>query len=568
MYRHRQHQTAMARMPERNHPRRKHTAEERKVIRAIQKLDRAGEPLNITAVKRNHAELMEDAFAVRPFWGWKQAIEDAGLSYSTIRIHLEPYVQCRICGEYFRVLGWHFRSVHATCAEEYRMDHPDAPVCSEEHLAARILLRTRISRTGIPHWEPLWSGEYTLDRIRCLYGAGHPVNHGAISRIEGSLSGAARRHFGSWNRALESAGLAPSEIRLRRDGLFPDAAAVIAEIRRRKEKQQPLNANAILNGAQKDDALYNAAKRHYGSWRDTLKAAGLDPDRYVKARTNVYPNADAVIAAIGQRMKENMPLNGLALQKGPDADCALHNSAVRYLGCWRNALRSAGLDPEAIRIKAPCRYPDAVALVAEIKRRARNGLPLNTTSLLAGQHVDFALHKSAQRYFGSWPEALEAAGIDPRSVQKIRYNVYPGAVAVISEIKRRHKCGAPLNANAVRSGVCGDRALYESSLRYWGSWPGALEAAGFDPEAIRPKRSRRYSSAAEVIEGIARRQKMALPLNAASLCRGQHAEAVLYIAGQRYFGSWRDALKAAGLDPDEVGSLRVSSLRVRPGNRK
>ncbi len=69
-----------------------------KIIREIQRLHARRAPLNIPAVKRSHRELIERVYAVRPFWGWKRALGDAGLSYAKINIELQDYLDCKICG--------------------------------------------------------------------------------------------------------------------------------------------------------------------------------------------------------------------------------------------------------------------------------------------------------------------------------------------------------------------------------------------------------------------------------------------------------------------------------------
>ncbi|HEY8670853.1 MAG TPA: hypothetical protein VIL63_08445 [Terriglobales bacterium] len=83
------------------------SAEQRNIIRQIQRLDARRFPLNISAVKRSHPKLIEQVYKVRPFWGWKRALEDAGLSYSQINVELREYVDCKICGGDFGALGVH-----------------------------------------------------------------------------------------------------------------------------------------------------------------------------------------------------------------------------------------------------------------------------------------------------------------------------------------------------------------------------------------------------------------------------------------------------------------------------
>src|SRR5438105_14626626 len=96
------------------------------ILREIRALHRRRMPLNISAVKRSHPKLMERVYAVRPYWGWKRALEDAGLSYAKINTELRDYVDCQICGRDLGVLTYHLISQHQITPEEYRQEYPEA----------------------------------------------------------------------------------------------------------------------------------------------------------------------------------------------------------------------------------------------------------------------------------------------------------------------------------------------------------------------------------------------------------------------------------------------------------
>ena len=50
------------------------TPRQAQLVRQIQRLHLRGEPLNITAVKRQHPKLMERVYAVQPYWGTGAAV--------------------------------------------------------------------------------------------------------------------------------------------------------------------------------------------------------------------------------------------------------------------------------------------------------------------------------------------------------------------------------------------------------------------------------------------------------------------------------------------------------------
>jgi hypothetical protein len=134
-------------------------AEREALLREIRLLHRKREPLNITAVKRRNPEILQSAYAMKPYWGWKQALADAGLGYEDINVELWDYCTCLICGHEARKLDAHVRIAHSLTGAEYRQEFPQAEIVCETVRAGQ-----RRFPTDLPHWEPVWSWEYVLDR--------------------------------------------------------------------------------------------------------------------------------------------------------------------------------------------------------------------------------------------------------------------------------------------------------------------------------------------------------------------------------------------------------------------
>ena len=133
------------------------TKPHRDVVRKVCLLHRQGVPLNITAVKRDHPELIERVYSIKPFWGWRRALNTAGIDYAHIRVRLEEAVVCLLCGRWFRNLGSHLHAIHETTADEYRDEFPDAEVMCEAMRADLRFYRYSEIKLRMPHWEPIWS---------------------------------------------------------------------------------------------------------------------------------------------------------------------------------------------------------------------------------------------------------------------------------------------------------------------------------------------------------------------------------------------------------------------------
>lgn len=116
------------------------------IIKTIRNIHRRGEPLNITAVKRSHPELIQAVYSVKPFWGWKQVLEDAGLDYAGIKVELQQYITCELCGKFFRNLATHLIMKHGIEPDEYLADYPDSDLQSEKLRAEKTIRKNRFLR--------------------------------------------------------------------------------------------------------------------------------------------------------------------------------------------------------------------------------------------------------------------------------------------------------------------------------------------------------------------------------------------------------------------------------------
>lgn len=170
-------------------------------------------------------------------------------------------------------------------------------------------------------------------------------------------------------------------------------------------------------------------------------------------------------------------------------------------------------------------------ILRAILEREAQGHALNAKSLGRGRDQ---LYGAARRIFGSWRNALLAAGIPPERVlpsdrwppwkvlAKIRYLARRRRPLSNAELERRYKNLAP------------------AACRHFGSWTKAAVAAGVDP--IRLRRVVPWSRE-RVIEAILKRA-----LRGEMLARQLVQPRSLVDAGDRHFGSWAEAVAAAGLD--------------------
>jgi len=171
-------------------------------------------------------------------------------------------------------------------------------------------------------------------------------------------------------------------------------------------------------------------------------------------------------------------------------------------------------------------------IIRQILRRESAGLPLNT----GGENgVEHTLYQAGSRIFGSWRNAVKAAGIHPD--RALAHERWPPSriLAMIRTLARRRR--------AIRKAELRHRydCLVAAARRTFGSWPKAIIAAGVDPAKflhVVPWTRER------IIETVLIRALKNEPL-----ASGRVHPKSLVEAANRIFGNWDQALAAAGLDP-------------------
>jgi len=219
--------------------------------------------------------------------------------------------------------------------------------------------RNAIIAAGIPPervltWER-WSPAKILSKIRLISRRRRPLTSDEIERRYHNLVSAARRHFGSWSKAVVAAGVDPTKLQR----VVPwSRERVIEAILTRTLRSEPLVARLI-----EPRSLVDAGQRFFGSWKAAVSAAGVDPRATELQPRRIKPSARAtvraatpkrpgrpppvwtderILQAIVDRVREGKRINSWAVSRDHPS---LYRTARRHFGTWDNAIRVAGFDP-------------------------------------------------------------------------------------------------------------------------------------------------------------------------------------------------------------------------------
>ena len=468
-----------------------------KVIVAIRERHRRG--LSMTGVNRKDAKLY--TATQRYFGGWHNAVSAAGL---------KPKLRRR----------WSKQIVIREIEARHRQGLPMANVNKHDGSLAGAAYQyfgswnNALVAAGLPPKKRQWSRQRVIDEVRAWKARGLPTTR--IWKEFPSLGTAARKYIGGWHEVMKAAGFESTPPKKW------SPQRVIKELQAWHRQGLPKKyMGAEYRG------LPGAVQRYFGNWKTALEAAGLKPHRQGKW------SKQRIVQKIQNRRIRGLPIRSAMKQKK-----ALRDAATRCFGNWPNALEAAGLLRPEDKPK-PRQTWSEERVIAAIRKRHEKGLPLTSV-----HKDDVALSRAAIRHFGSWCNAVMAAGFQPTQRRWDK-------TLVVDEIRYRHQRG--MTASSVWRD---DSGLFCAGKRYFGSWQAAMFAAGLS-ESPKPKPKVRWSKQ-RVIEELRARHEAGRPLSCAFPANSRLCDAAKY-----YLGGWRNALAAAGIDPRATNSTYRKKAKGR-----
>lgn len=126
-------------------------------------------------------------------------------------------------------------------------------------------------------------------------------------------------------------------------------------------------------------------------------------------------------------------------------------------------------------------------------------------------------------------------------------HIYEGRADVIRGILQREVSGVSLKASVVKRE---EHDLFVAAIRHYRNWGRAIRAAGLDAEVVS---RRRTWTVQRVIRAIHELDLQGVSLNHGSVRKVDQGPIQ---AARKLLGSWNDALRAAGYDPEDVRRQR------------
>lgn len=202
-------------------------------------------------------------------------------------------------------------------------------------------------------------------------------------------AGAVQSTFGSWRDGLREAGLEPLEHAYSKQELIRELQRV-AEMLGHSPSATEMKCHGDVSPA--------AVSGQFESWNSGLEAAGLSTTKSTKT------SPQEVIAAI-QALADHLGRPPTAYEMDEQGEYAT-KVAQRCFGSWNAAIREAGFQPHTQK-----NIPEE-ELLAEL-RRLRDQLEHVPSSVEMKEFGRFSMETYIRQY-GSWKQAVEAAGLEYR----------------------------------------------------------------------------------------------------------------------------------------------------------
>ena len=191
---------------------------------------------------------------------------------------------------------------------------------------------------------PKWNQDAIAAEILRRHEARLDLSYSGMTRENLPLLRAATRYMGSWQAAIEYAGLNYDDIRRYRSW---NNDRIVDRIRELYAKGEDLSWRHVSLTLDPSLAAAATKKSHFGSWRSALETAGLD---YDAIRRYHDWSEEEVLRRVRDLYAQGKALNAKSMEKN---DITLITAARRRFPSWDRTLAAAGLDYRGIVIRAP-----------------------------------------------------------------------------------------------------------------------------------------------------------------------------------------------------------------------
>lgn len=241
-----------------------------------------------------------------------------------------------------------------------------------------------------------WNKELIVKSILERHKKGKPLNYQSVVDDDEKLTGAARRHFGSWDEAMNSVGFSQDEYKNPQgDREEWNKGKIISRTKKHMSDGKSLNPHEVQKY---DNRLYSATTYHFGSWEKLMLHIGLDYDSIKKT---VEWDEESLIEEIKEAYEKGADLsdNTVSALRGD-----LYSSSISYFGSWKNAITESGIDYKDVRRSTSWNKEKIIELTQKAHESGVSLSQLRQIGILRQQEI--------RKFFSNVEKLYAEAGID------------------------------------------------------------------------------------------------------------------------------------------------------------
>lgn len=313
-----------------------------------------------------------------------------------------------------------------------------------------------------------------VDQIKALHRARVPLNLSAVKRLQPKLLQQVMtlKHFRGWRKAIEAAGLSYDKIRTE---LLDHCVCAMCG-----EEMLVLTTHLWAKHGL-TEAQYCRKFPYESTMADQMRAEKTASLRRPPHWEPVW-SREYLIDYLIYKHERGENLSPWAIYR---TEPAVHANTKKYFGSYRAGIEAAGIDYREVRL-IDLTEQWTPAKVLERIRKLHRHRPLTSTGDI--RRRDSRLYDRCHHYFGGVVSAIEAAGI-PYVQLTARRSQRWTKQTVIRTIQTLDMGGLSLRASALPEHLDGQAdALLDAASEHFGSWDGAVRAAGI--ESPRGRRAR------------------------------------------------------------------------------
>jgi hypothetical protein len=248
-------------------------------------------------------------------------------------------------------------------------------------------------------------------------------------------------------------------------------------------------------------------------------------------------------AVIRRIVKREMQQRGLTEELVRRDASALYRSACKYFGTWNTALKYAGVGIRRLYAKESYTQEH---VIERLREYCAQGIKPKAVAVMGH---DYRLYDAARRHFGTWKNAVLIAVAPHPSKLSTRKPAQLNKQQILDAIRAWNGAGRSMCWSKI---LRENRPLAMAAQKTFGTWRRALIMAGITDNMPPSSRRKCKWSRERIIEQIRCRHQEGKPMNFIAV---QKTQGPLLWAGLRLFGSWNNALAAAGVAPTSRRSL-------------